>query len=348
MTVGGTRPQPVARETTYVATSRPASVPSGKSHSGRSPATGLWTHMAETPSRVTTQNRVALLASTSWPWTSSSPWVSSRRASSSDSSGCRGSPKLAAGSLPPVTDPVSPSDPPAVAVGPGADVPLGVEGLPTEGARRTPGLDNGHGSLDECAGDRPGDPDAQDVRTVLLVVEVGLLLLGGRAGLDDDPLAVLVPGQRHRPDPELLAKGRVERRGVVQLPRSHRGDWGCPAAAPQDLVEQLLDAFRQHAHLLLLQRDARHAPAGGSLEVEDPLTGLADGAGDEPVGRVELKDLTRHDASLCIHAGSPGRRSLTHRRPRHLRRRRPSRTYVASDQVVAWVAEGRPPSPRRH
>ena len=34
-------PQPVASETRYAATSRPASVPSGKSHSGRSPRTGL-------------------------------------------------------------------------------------------------------------------------------------------------------------------------------------------------------------------------------------------------------------------------------------------------------------------
>ena len=40
-TVGGTRSQPVASETSYAATSRAARVPSGKSHSGRSPATGL-------------------------------------------------------------------------------------------------------------------------------------------------------------------------------------------------------------------------------------------------------------------------------------------------------------------
>ncbi len=40
-TVGGTTSQPVASDTAYAATSRPASVPSGKSHSGRSPATGL-------------------------------------------------------------------------------------------------------------------------------------------------------------------------------------------------------------------------------------------------------------------------------------------------------------------
>ena len=40
-TVGGTTPQPVASETRNAEISRPASVPSGKSHSGRSPATGL-------------------------------------------------------------------------------------------------------------------------------------------------------------------------------------------------------------------------------------------------------------------------------------------------------------------
>ena len=40
-TVGGTMPQPLARETANAATSRRASVPSGKSSSGRSPMTGL-------------------------------------------------------------------------------------------------------------------------------------------------------------------------------------------------------------------------------------------------------------------------------------------------------------------
>ena len=40
-TVGGTTFHPRAVETTYAAVSRAASVPSGKSHSGRSPRTGL-------------------------------------------------------------------------------------------------------------------------------------------------------------------------------------------------------------------------------------------------------------------------------------------------------------------
>ena len=40
-TVGGTTCQPVASDTRNAEISRPARVPSGKSHSGRSPATGL-------------------------------------------------------------------------------------------------------------------------------------------------------------------------------------------------------------------------------------------------------------------------------------------------------------------
>ena len=40
-TVGGTMPQPLACDTANAATSRRASVPSGKSSSGRSPITGL-------------------------------------------------------------------------------------------------------------------------------------------------------------------------------------------------------------------------------------------------------------------------------------------------------------------
>ena len=54
-TVGGTRCQPAAWDTAYAATSRPARVPSGKSHSGRSPATGLYTQAASVPSRRSVQ-----------------------------------------------------------------------------------------------------------------------------------------------------------------------------------------------------------------------------------------------------------------------------------------------------
>ena len=41
ITVGGTIPKPPASDTSRADTSRPARLPSGKSHSGRSPATGL-------------------------------------------------------------------------------------------------------------------------------------------------------------------------------------------------------------------------------------------------------------------------------------------------------------------
>ncbi len=79
-TVGGTRFQPAARDTAYAATSRPASVPCGKSHSGRSPATGLYTQAASVPPHRIVQYSVALDATTSRPSTSRSPWASSSRA----------------------------------------------------------------------------------------------------------------------------------------------------------------------------------------------------------------------------------------------------------------------------
>jgi hypothetical protein len=41
MTVGGTMSQPLASDTAWAPTSRQASVPSGKSYSGRSPRIGL-------------------------------------------------------------------------------------------------------------------------------------------------------------------------------------------------------------------------------------------------------------------------------------------------------------------
>ena len=69
-----------------MATSRPASVPSGKSQSGRSPRTGLYTHFSSTPSAFTVPNSVALEASTSRPVMSMRP-----RRSSLGTAGSRGS-----------------------------------------------------------------------------------------------------------------------------------------------------------------------------------------------------------------------------------------------------------------
>src|SRR4029453_10478246 len=71
--VGGTSDQPSASETRYAAYSRWASVPSGKSHSGRSPATGLYTTVALRPSSLTVPWKVAFDAVNSRPVRSSSP-----------------------------------------------------------------------------------------------------------------------------------------------------------------------------------------------------------------------------------------------------------------------------------
>src|SRR5438093_1294208 len=80
-TVGGTMSQPMAQSRTYAATSRNAKVPSGKSHSGRSPAIGLCTQAAVMPSSVTVQYNVALDASYNLPSTDSSPSRNRRNAS---------------------------------------------------------------------------------------------------------------------------------------------------------------------------------------------------------------------------------------------------------------------------
>ena len=56
---------------------------SGKSHSGRSPATGLYTHAAVFPSSSTVQYKVAFEAATSRPSTVRSPVASSSSAGSS-------------------------------------------------------------------------------------------------------------------------------------------------------------------------------------------------------------------------------------------------------------------------
>src|ERR1700754_980552 len=64
---------PDAADTKYAARSRPASVPSGKSHSGASPAIGLYTQCTVSSSRWASHRNVALLADRIRPMTVSSP-----------------------------------------------------------------------------------------------------------------------------------------------------------------------------------------------------------------------------------------------------------------------------------
>ena len=65
--------QPKCADTRYAPSSRPANVPSGKSHSGCSPAIGLYTQCTVWSSSVASHKKVALLAERMRPRTVSSP-----------------------------------------------------------------------------------------------------------------------------------------------------------------------------------------------------------------------------------------------------------------------------------
>ena len=99
-----------------------------------------------------------------------------------------------------------------------------------------------------------------------------------------------VPRQGHRARPELLLDRLLQRRLVVEVARGDRGDDRPRRAVVEDLVEQLVDPLGERGHLLLLEGHADDPRAGAGLEEERALARLADGADDEPLGRVELVD----------------------------------------------------------
>ena len=76
------------------------------------------------------------------------------------------------------------------------------------------------------------------------------------------------------------------------------GTGAAPPDAAHDLVEQPLDALGEDLHLLLLQRHGHDLGPGPGLQEEHALARLSHGAGDEPVGRVEGVQLSRHRSSL--------------------------------------------------
>src|ERR1700761_2321224 len=118
MMVYGTMFQPNCTDTRYAPSSRPASVPSGKSHSGCSPATGLYTQCTLRSSSVDSHRKVALLAERMRPRTVSSP---RRRTSRSSVLGVIVGPEQRAA---------------PVAVRPRTDVSLGVQRFIAQRARR--------------------------------------------------------------------------------------------------------------------------------------------------------------------------------------------------------------------
>src|SRR6202035_5631946 len=149
MIVYGTIFQPRATETRYALTSRPARVPSGKSHSGVSPAIGLYTQCVRWPARCASQRNVALLAERMRPMTVSSPRL---RASTSSRLGV-------------IRRPVRRSAP--IAVGAHADVAGGIERLVTQRARRAARGDDGIGPCGELPRRRRGQEDPHRIRTLL-------------------------------------------------------------------------------------------------------------------------------------------------------------------------------------
>src|SRR5665213_129636 len=217
ITVGGTTSHPVASDTRYAPTSRPASVPSGKSHSGRSPATGLYTQVSETAPCVTTAYSVVFEASTSRPSMARSPSVKTVRTSAALRS------KLCSVTTVPSVR--------VVAVGACADVALGIQRLPAELARWPPRSNDRERTLRERARYAAGDAHPQQVRTFGVVVteqrRVGRIIgviVGLVAGdvadgqrLNDHSLRLGIPAETERANPELLHDRLVKWQRVVEF-----------------------------------------------------------------------------------------------------------------------------------
>src|SRR3954452_14498462 len=214
-----------------------------------------------------------------------------------------------------------------VAIGPRADVARGVEGVATEGARRPAGCDEGVGATREGARLRRREADADRVAPEgadlvvlrLLVHLVGVVVVA----LDDELLALLVPGERQRLHAPVLVEGGVQRLGVLRRPTGLarlRGQRG------RELVEHVVAAVGEDRALLLLAPHGDDQRACARLQVEGPLTGRADRPGDEPVSGIEVLDR---------HAIDPIRRvrPLTGPRPRP---RRPPRWPAGPAGAGPW------------
>src|SRR4051794_18312175 len=153
MMVCGTMFHLKACDTRYAPTSRPASVPSGKSHSGASPAIGLYTQCVGCPRHEASQRNVALLAERMRPMTVRSPrlraWICSR--------------------LGVIGRTVNRTAP--IAVGAHADVAGGIEGFVAKGARRAAGRDDPVGPIGELPSRLRCQKNPNRVGTLLGVVE---------------------------------------------------------------------------------------------------------------------------------------------------------------------------------
>src|SRR6476620_974485 len=155
-----------------------------------------------------------------------------------------------------------------VAIGPRADVARGVERVAAEGARRTAGRHQGGAASREGAGlgraeAHPDGVARQQAHLVvgLLVDLVGVVVVA----LDDELLAVFVPGQGQGLDAPVLVERRLQRLGVLRdAPRLA----GLDRLGGRELVEDVVDAVGEDGDLLLLDAHGDHEGAGARLEVE--------------------------------------------------------------------------------
>src|SRR5450759_1121001 len=265
------------------------------------------------------QKKVAFEAVNSRPTTVSSPSRRSRSALdlSSRPATCR--PSIAAASISARVSLATVDSPISSAIGSvhepvaaGADVALWIQRLATERARWPPRYDDLQGLLGESQSLAGPQVDPHDIgRIVLLpVVDVDLVLgrsrlivLGHGSGFDDDRLVVPVPDDRQRADPKDLVQGLIQSVGVdVRSSRFLRN----ARAARTNFDQQLVEALRQQLHLDLLYQDGHDPVAVARLQEEGAIAGLADSAGNEPVGVLEFVDASSHLASRrIVRAGTP-------------------------------------------
>ena len=136
--------------------------------------------------------------------------------------------------------------------------PCGSSGAPHNGQGGRPAADDPRGARDERARRVGGDPDAQQVRTVLVLVVVlvgvdRLAVLGLGARLDQHALRVAVPAERQRAGPERLVERLVER--PVVLAGGRRGDLRRRRdAATLELGQELAEPVGEDRDLDLLER----------------------------------------------------------------------------------------------
>src|ERR1700758_3763863 len=148
--------QPSCVDTRYAASSRPARVPSGKSHSGASPEIGLYTQCTLDPSSVDSHKKVALLAERMRPRTVSSPSRNTARSSCPLFFGVIVRPEQRAA---------------LITVGARADVALRVQWFIAQRARRTPRRDNAIGASGELPRRLRRQKHPHRVRALVGVVE---------------------------------------------------------------------------------------------------------------------------------------------------------------------------------